>query len=95
MLAPEAKPLGYVVKGLGNKGDGGYEGAMYKNAIGTYLHGSLLPKNPWLTDHLIACALMRRYGDIDGLTTLDDTIEISAHEAAIKRSESAKTTSIS
>ncbi len=94
MLAPGVEPLGYVIKGFGNKGDGGYEGAMYKNAIGTYLHGSLLPKNPWLTDHLIACALLRRYGDIEGLTELDDTIEIAAHDAAIKRSETAKTVSI-
>ncbi len=94
MLAPGTQPLGYVIRGLGNKGDGGYEGAIYKNAFGSYLHGSLLPKNPWLTDHLIRCALLRRYGEVLPLSELDDTIEIAAHDAAIKRSETAKTVSI-
>jgi CobQ-like glutamine amidotransferase family enzyme len=94
MLSPNTAPLGYVIKGFGNKGDGGYEGAIYKNAIGTYLHGSLLPKNPWLTDHLIRCALIRRYGDAEGMKELNNDIEIAAHDAAVKRSQTAKTASI-
>lgn len=90
----QSKPLGYVIRGFGNKGDGGYEGAVYKNAFGTYLHGSLLPKNPWLADHLITCALYRRYGNVEELAKLDDTIELAAHKAAIDRSKTAKTVSI-
>lgn len=94
ILGENAQPFGYTIKGYGNKGDGGYEGAVYKNAYGTYLHGSLLPKNPWLADHLIMCALYRRYGKTEALQPLDDTIEITAHEAAIERSKTAKTVSI-
>jgi len=94
LLRGDTKPLGYVIRGFGNKGDGSYEGAVHKNAFGSYLHGSLLPKNPWFTDHLIQCALYRRYGNVEPLTTLDDSIEIAAHDAAIKRAETSKTVSI-
>ncbi len=94
VLQNNTKPFGYVIRGYGNKGDGGYEGAVYKNAYGTYLHGSVLPKNPWFADHLIMCALYRRYGNVEKLTVLDDAIEIAAHEAAIERSKTAKTLSI-
>jgi hypothetical protein len=93
-LGAQTEPLGTVVRGFGNKGDGGYEGGWYKNAIGTYLHGSLLPKNPWLTDHLISMALLYRYGSPIPLEPLDDSIENAAHEAAIERARTAKTLSI-
>lgn len=93
-LGPKTKPLGYVVRGFGNTGDGKYEGGYYKNAFGTYLHGSLLPKNPWFADHLIAAALMNRYGSPIPLERLDDTLEIAAHTAAIERAKTAKTLSI-
>jgi CobQ-like glutamine amidotransferase family enzyme len=88
------KPLGYVIKGFGNKGDGGYEGGWYKNAFGTYLHGSLLPKNPWFADHLIETALMARYGSPIPLDKIDDSLEIMAHNAAIDRAKTAKTLSL-
>ena len=94
ILENDTKPFGYVIRGFGNKGDGGYEGAVYKNAYGTYLHGSLLPKNPWFADHLIMCALYRRYGNVEALKPLDDSVEIAAHNAAIERSKTAKTLSI-
>lgn len=61
-----AKPLGKVLKGHGNNSEDHTEGAIYRNAYGTYLHGSLLPKNPHLADHLIALALRRTY-DLIGL----------------------------
>lgn len=93
-LGANTEPLGTVVRGFGNRGDGGYEGGWYKNAIGTYLHGSLLPKNPWLADHLIEMALMYRYGSPVPLEELDDKIENVAHQAAIERSKTAKTLSI-
>lgn len=94
ILQGETKPFGYVIRGYGNKGDGGYEGAVYQNAYGTYLHGSLLPKNPWFADHLIMCALYRRYGNVEALKPLDDSVELAAHNAAIERSKTAKTLSI-
>lgn len=57
-----AKPLGKVLKGYGNNAEDHTEGAIYRNAFGTYLHGSLLPKNPHFADHLITLALQRKYG---------------------------------
>ncbi len=57
-----AQPLGKVLKGNGNNAQDGTEGAIYRNAYGTYLHGSLLPKNPHFADHLIELALKRSYG---------------------------------
>jgi len=56
-----AKPLGKVLKGHGNNAEDHSEGAIYRNAYGTYLHGSLLPKNPHFADHLLALALRRSY----------------------------------
>ena len=58
-----AQPLGKVLKGHGNNSEDHTEGAVYRNAYGTYLHGSLLPKNPHFADHLIDLALRRKYGD--------------------------------
>jgi CobQ-like glutamine amidotransferase family enzyme len=57
-----AKPLGKVLKGHGNNSEDHTEGAVYRNAYGTYLHGSLLPKNPHFADFLINLALRRTYG---------------------------------
>jgi lipid II isoglutaminyl synthase (glutamine-hydrolysing) len=57
-----AKPLGKILKGFGNNAQDGTEGATYRNAYGTYLHGSLLPKNPHFADHLMKLALKRSYG---------------------------------
>ena len=56
-----AKPLGKVLKGFGNNAEDYTEGAVYRNAYGTYLHGSLLPKNPHFADYLIKLALQRKY----------------------------------
>ena len=82
-LGSKAKPLGKVRAGWGNNGKDGFEGAMYKNVFGTYLHGPLLPKNPWFTDFLIQRALERRYGKIE-LAPLNDSEENAAHTAALK-----------
>ena len=60
-----AKPLGKVLKGFGNNSEDHTEGAVYRNAFGTYIHGSLLPKNPHFADHFIALALERTYGRSD------------------------------
>ena len=83
-LGPNLKPLGKVIIGAGNNGEDKTEGAVYKNAFGCYLHGSLLPKNPHFADYLISKALERRYGKVK-LEPLDDSIEWQAHQAAIKR----------
>jgi len=82
-LGSGARPLARVVAGYGNNGRDGTEGAVYKNAFGTYLHGSLLPKNPRFSDHLIAQALRRRYGEVD-LSPLDDALEERAHAEAVR-----------
>ncbi len=57
-----ARPLGKVLKGYGNNAEDGTEGAIYRHAYGTYMHGSLLPKNPHFADYLILLALQRKYG---------------------------------
>ena len=75
--------LGSVITGYGNNGKDGLEGMVYKNCIGTYLHGPILPKNPHLADHIILSALKRRY-DIKGLEKLDDNLEYAAHENVLK-----------
>ena len=82
-LGESARRLGRVVTGHGNNGEDGGEGAVYRNAFGTYLHGSLLPKNPLFADHLILTALRRRCDDID-LPELDDGVERAAHAAAVR-----------
>lgn len=78
-LGPGAQPLGRVVTGYGNNGEDGGEGAVYRNVYGTYVHGSLLPKNPVLADHLISLAL----GGVQ-LAPLDDMVERMAHEEALR-----------
>ena len=83
-LAPSAQPLGRVRVGYGNNGRDGTEGCRYRNAIGCYLHGALLPKNPVLADFLIQAALQRRYG-IGELPPLDDQLEQFTHASAVSR----------
>ncbi|MBA2440859.1 MAG: glutamine amidotransferase [Rubrobacter sp.] len=84
MLGERAEPLGRVVAGHGNNGRDGTEGARYKNAYGTYLHGSLLPKNPWLTDQLVQAAL-RHAGEERELEPLDDGAEEEAFRSVAGR----------
>jgi CobQ-like glutamine amidotransferase family enzyme len=78
-LGSDANPLGRVLKGHGNDGRSGLEGARMGNVIGTYLHGPLLPKNTWFADWLIAAALGV---DVETLTPLDDALERAAHAGA-------------
>ncbi len=82
-LGPNLQPLGEVLIGYGNNGADKTEGAVYKNVIGTYLHGSLLPKNPRLTDFLLEKALSYRNQGFKP-AKLDDSLENRAHEAAIR-----------
>jgi hypothetical protein len=82
-LGPNARPLAHVRHGFGNNGQDGGEGAVYRNAIGTYIHGSLLPKNPALADHIISTALRRNHPGIE-LAPIDDRAELRAHAAALR-----------
>jgi CobQ-like glutamine amidotransferase family enzyme len=78
-LGEGARPLGRVIRGHGNDGRSGSEGARQGLSIGTYLHGPLLPKNAWFADWLIAAAL---HVDLDELSPLDDRLEHAAHRGA-------------
>lgn len=78
-------PIGQTIIGNGNNGKDKGEGARYKNVFGTYLHGSLLPKNPHFTDYLIELALERKYGHKIELSQIDDEFEKMAHQKAINR----------
>lgn len=80
-----SKPLAQISLGAGNNGEDGEEGIRLKNAIGTYLHGPILPKNPVIADFLIYQALQNKYGQQEPLTQLDDTIEQNAHNSAKSR----------
>ncbi|MBW4620328.1 MAG: type 1 glutamine amidotransferase [Cyanosarcina radialis HA8281-LM2] len=81
----KVEPLGRVVKGYGNNGEDGMEGAFYRHAIATYSHGPLLPKNPFLADWLIQTALTQKYQTPVELTPLDDSLAMQARAAMFKR----------
>lgn len=83
-LGEGVEPLGRVVHGHGNDGESGFEGCLYKNVVGTYIHGPLLPKNPGVADYLIGRALERRYGDAT-LEPLDDAFELAANDTMYQR----------
>jgi CobQ-like glutamine amidotransferase family enzyme len=78
------QPLGRVIAGAGNNGEDRTEGCRAERIVGTYVHGPLLPKNPWLADWLIARALERRHGPVE-LEPLDDSLELAAAEAVARR----------
>src|ERR1700694_1382754 len=95
-LGAGLRPLGRVLRGAGNNGEDGFEGVASGNIFGTYLHGSLLPKNPHLADLLIARALRRGSPDAPtlpsrasggrkALRTLDDSVEMAAHQAVVRK----------
>jgi CobQ-like glutamine amidotransferase family enzyme len=84
ILDEDAEPLGRVVAGFGNDGQSGYEGARYKRAYGTYLHGPLLPRNPWFADHLLSEALAHAGGPTE-LAPLPDELEHQAQTISAAR----------
>jgi lipid II isoglutaminyl synthase (glutamine-hydrolysing) len=84
-LGSGSRPFGQVVHGHGNNDEDGFEGAVTGHAIGTYLHGPLLPKNPGLADLVLGWALEHATGAPAALEPLDDTLEHLAHDAAIAR----------
>jgi lipid II isoglutaminyl synthase (glutamine-hydrolysing) len=89
LLDAGAEPLGRVVHGFGNDGESGYEGCRLARALGTYLHGPLLPRNPWLADWLLAQALAHATdGDPPALDALPDKLEREAFRVAAERAKS-------
>jgi CobQ-like glutamine amidotransferase family enzyme len=85
-LDDDAVPLGRVVHGFGNNGESGFEGCRVGRAIGTYLHGPLLPRNPWLADWLLSHALAHASGgEPVELEPLGDELEAEAHDVAAAR----------
>jgi len=83
-LGESSNPFALVIRGAGNNSKDGHEGAMYKNVIGTYLHGSLLPKNPAIADFLIKTAVKRKYKTFSH-DLIDDMFADLAREVARER----------
>jgi len=83
-----AEALGRVVAGFGNDGDSGFEGCRVGRAVGTYLHGPLLPRNPWFADWVLAQALAHRLGEAPVLDPLGDELEQQAHAVSALRARS-------
>jgi CobQ-like glutamine amidotransferase family enzyme len=83
-LGKGMKPLGQVQKGAGNNGQDATEGVRYRNIVGSYMHGSLLPKNPAIADFLIEKAVIKKYGEFTP-TVIDDRFAEFARNIAIKR----------
>jgi CobQ-like glutamine amidotransferase family enzyme len=80
-----AEPLGRVIAGFGNDGESGVEGCRVGRAVGTYLHGPLLPRNPWFADWVLAQSLARRLGEPPELPQLPDELEDEAHGVSAAR----------
>ena len=81
----DTKPMATIMTGKGNNGQDKTEGARSRNAFGTYLHGSFLPKNPHFADYLIKLALRKRYNDDIELASLDDSLEFNAHNSVLNK----------
>ena len=77
--------MGRVIKGYGNNGEDQTAGAFYQNAIATYSHGPLLPKNPFIADWLIKKALQRKYEQEITLRPFDDSLANAARKAMLQR----------
>ncbi|HVW90386.1 MAG TPA: hypothetical protein VHC01_13060 [Gaiellaceae bacterium] len=87
ILDEGAEPLGRVVSGFGNDGRSGYEGCRYRRTYGTYLHGPLLPRNPWFADRLLEEALAHAGVEVS-LAPLPDELEREAHAVSAARARS-------
>lgn len=84
-LGKDVKPLGKVLKGYGSNAEDKTEGAVYRNSIGTYFHGPILPKNPELADWLIEKALEKKYKKKIELQKLDDSLSYKARNIILQR----------
>src|SRR5204863_8804066 len=86
-LDAAAQPLGRVLAGFGNDGESGFEGCRAGRAVGTYLHGPLLPRNPWFADWVLAQAIAHQSGAPPTFEPLDDELEERAHKVSANRAE--------
>ena len=86
-LGDDEQPLGRVVSGFGNDGASGFEGCRVGRVYGTYLHGPLLPRNPWFADRLLGDALAHADGAAEPpeLEALPDELERRAYDVAVER----------
>jgi CobQ-like glutamine amidotransferase family enzyme len=85
ILDDGAAPLGRVVSGFGNDGESGFEGCRAGRVVGTYLHGPLLPRNPWFADWVLEQALAHRTGEEIRLEPLEDELELAAQRVSAER----------
>jgi lipid II isoglutaminyl synthase (glutamine-hydrolysing) len=85
VLEEDAEPLGRVVAGFGNDGESGYEGCRAGRVVGTYLHGPLLPRNPWFADWVLAQAAAHQTGEPPQFEPLPDPLEAQAHDVSAAR----------
>ncbi len=81
----DVQALGKVIKGYGNNGEDQTAGAFYQNAIATYAHGPLLPKNHFVADWLIKKALQRKYERQIALSPLDDSLALAGRKNMLRR----------
>lgn len=90
-LGEGVRPFGAVISstGHGNNDTDKSDGVLYRNIVGTYLHGPLLGKNPEVADVLLERALSvkaERAGmKPELLAPLDDTAEVAANDYILKR----------
>lgn len=84
LKSTQLKPLGKVIVGRGNNLTDGVEGCVYQNIFGSYMHGSLLPKNPHFADYLIKLSLKNKYNHNEELASIDDQIEMKAHNKILE-----------
>ena len=80
-----AQPLGRVLAGFGNDGESGFEGCKAGRVVGTYLHGPLLPRNPWFADWILAEAAAHQLGERPVFEPLNDELELQAHGVSADR----------
>lgn len=83
-LKDQDQAFAKVVTGFGNNGQDRTEGIHYKNSIGTYLHGPILPSNPELADYLLKIAVKRKYGNEIEIKT-DNSLAQKAKIMMLKR----------
>lgn len=83
-LGPDIQPLAKVEKGFGNNTQDPFEGAKYKNVLGTYMHGSFLPKNPEVADYLIATSISLKYPGVNTEYDLSDREEQIAKSSVLQ-----------
>lgn len=90
-LGPGVKPFGRVISrtGHGNNDTDRADGAVAGDILGTYLHGTLLAKNPevadWLLERALARHALRTGGPTPVIEPLNDTVELAANAAMMER----------